>query len=91
MQNTTRAHSAGQISVEGVVDVNKGHMVYFHDFKHNLLDIHRLNTLKSTNMSFLEDLCYVNPSNSTHMILWRIRTISHPLKSTDTHNWFLGG
>ena len=32
--------SAGQISVEGGADVNKGHMVYFHDFKHNPLDIH---------------------------------------------------
>ena len=28
MQNTMRAHSAGQISMEGSVDVNKGHMVY---------------------------------------------------------------
>ena len=28
MQNTMRAHSAGQISIEGGVDVNKGHMVY---------------------------------------------------------------
>ena len=28
MQNTMRAHSAGQISMEGGVDVNKGHMVY---------------------------------------------------------------
>ena len=27
MQNTMRAHSAGQISMEGGVDVNKGHMV----------------------------------------------------------------
>ena len=26
MQNTMRAHSAGQISMEGGVDVNKGHM-----------------------------------------------------------------
>ena len=30
MQNTMRAHSAGQISIEGGVDVNKGHMVYSH-------------------------------------------------------------
>ena len=28
MQNTMRAHSAGQISIEGGVDVNKGHTVY---------------------------------------------------------------
>ena len=28
MQNTMRAHSAGQILMEGGVDVNKGHMVY---------------------------------------------------------------
>ena len=28
MQNTMRVHSAGQISMEGGVDVNKGHMVY---------------------------------------------------------------
>ena len=28
MQNTMRAHSAGQISMDGGVDVNKGHMVY---------------------------------------------------------------
>ena len=28
MQNTMRARSAGQISMEGRVDVNKGHMVY---------------------------------------------------------------
>ena len=28
MQNTMRAHRAGQISMEGGVDVNKGHMVY---------------------------------------------------------------
>ena len=28
MQNTMRAHSVGQISIEGGVDVNKGHMVY---------------------------------------------------------------
>ena len=28
MQNTMRAHSAGQISIGGGVDVNKGHMVY---------------------------------------------------------------
>ena len=28
MQNTMRAHSAGQISMEGGVDVNKGHMIY---------------------------------------------------------------
>ena len=28
MQNTMRAHSARQISMEGGVDVNKGHMVY---------------------------------------------------------------
>ena len=28
MENTMRAHSAGQISMEGGVDVNKGHMVY---------------------------------------------------------------
>ena len=28
MQNTMRAHSTGQISMEGDVDVNKGHMVY---------------------------------------------------------------
>ena len=28
MQNTMRAHSAEQISMEGGVDVNKGHMVY---------------------------------------------------------------
>ena len=28
MQNTMRVHSAGQISMEGSVDVNKGHMVY---------------------------------------------------------------
>ena len=28
MQNTMRAHSAGQISMEGGVDVNKGHMVF---------------------------------------------------------------
>ena len=28
MQNTMRAHSAEQISMEGSVDVNKGHMVY---------------------------------------------------------------
>ena len=28
MQHTMRAHSAGQISMEGGVDVNKGHMVY---------------------------------------------------------------
>ena len=28
MQNTMRAHSAGQIAIEGGVDVNKGHMVY---------------------------------------------------------------
>ena len=28
MQNTMRAHIAGQISMEGGVDVNKGHMVY---------------------------------------------------------------
>ena len=28
MQNTMRAHSAGQISIEGGVEVNKGHMVY---------------------------------------------------------------
>ena len=28
MPNTMRAHSAGQISMEGGVDVNKGHMVY---------------------------------------------------------------
>ena len=28
MQNTMRAHSARQISMEGSVDVNKGHMVY---------------------------------------------------------------
>ena len=27
MQNTMRAHSAGQISMEGSVDVNKEHMV----------------------------------------------------------------
>ena len=30
MQNTMRAHSARQISMEGGVDVNKGHMVYTH-------------------------------------------------------------
>ena len=28
MQNTMRAHSAEQISMEGSIDVNKGHMVY---------------------------------------------------------------
>ena len=28
MQSTMRAHSAGQISMQGGVDVNKGHMVY---------------------------------------------------------------
>ena len=28
MQNTMRVHSAGQISMEGGVDVNKVHMVY---------------------------------------------------------------
>ena len=28
MQNTMRAHSVRQISLEGGVDVNKGHMVY---------------------------------------------------------------
>ena len=30
MQNTMRARSAGQISMEGGVDVNKGHMVYWY-------------------------------------------------------------
>ena len=28
MRDTMRAHSAGQISMEGGVDVNKAHMVY---------------------------------------------------------------
>ena len=47
MQNTMRAHSAGQISMEGGVDVNKGHMVYSIAFAHynsvficSLLNIH---------------------------------------------------
>ena len=35
MQNTMRAHSAGQISMEGGVDVNKGHMVYTWFLKEN--------------------------------------------------------
>ena len=38
MQNMMRAHSAGQISIEGGVDVNKGHMVYtiLRQWDHNL-------------------------------------------------------
>ena len=43
MQNKMRAHSAGQMSMEGGVDVNKGHMVYTHVYEEKKVKIRWLN------------------------------------------------
>ena len=56
MQNTMLAHSAGQISIEGGVDVNKGHMVYIMKEKvSNILEksIKPINPLYKFNIIYL--------------------------------------